>query len=59
MEFTTEDQGDQKVRKKSPNFSKSSPKSFQVKTGQNLDNKAQFENPKPQHKTTFETLKFL
>ncbi len=59
MDFTTEDQGDQKVRKKSPNFSKSRPKSLQVNKGQNIYNKAQFESPKHLHQTTFETLKFL
>jgi hypothetical protein len=42
-----------------PNFSKSSPKSFQVKQGQNIYNKAQFESPKHLHQTFFETLTFL
>jgi hypothetical protein len=49
-------QGDQKIRKKSPNFSKNSPKSCQVKKSQNIYNKAQFESPKHLHQTTFETL---
>jgi hypothetical protein len=40
-------------------FSKNSPKSCQVKKGQNIYNKAQFENPKHLHQTTFETLKYL
>jgi hypothetical protein len=53
-------QGDQKVRKNNlPNFSKSSPESLQVKKGQNVYYKAQFESPKHQHQTTFETLKYL
>jgi hypothetical protein len=37
-------QGDQKIRKKLPNFSKNSPKSCKVKKGQNIYNKAQFES---------------
>jgi hypothetical protein len=51
-------QGD-KIRKKSPNVSKNSPKSCQVKKGQNIYNKAQFESPKHLQQTTFETLKYL
>jgi len=47
------------IGKKLPNFSKNSPKSCQVKKGQNIYNKAQFENPKHLHQTTFETLKYL
>jgi hypothetical protein len=48
------------VRKKIAQFiKKSSPKSLQVKKGQNIYNKAQFESPKHHHQTTFETLKFL
>jgi hypothetical protein len=39
-------QGDQKIRKKLPTFSKNSPKSCQAKKGQNVYNKAQFEGPK-------------
>ncbi len=50
-------QGGQKIWKKSPNFSKSSPKSLQVKKGQNIYNKAQFESQKHLHQTTFETSK--
>jgi hypothetical protein len=42
-----------------PNFSKKSQKSCQVKKGQNIYNKAQFESPKHIHQTTFETLKYL
>jgi hypothetical protein len=45
--------------KKLPKFSMISPKSSQVKKGQNIYNKAQFESPKHQHQTTFETLKYL
>jgi hypothetical protein len=52
-------QGDQKTRKKSPNFSKNIPKSCKVKKGQNIYNKAQFESPKHLHQTAFETLKYL
>ncbi len=39
-------------------FSKNSPKSHQVKKGQNICNKAQFQSPKHLHETTFETLKY-
>jgi hypothetical protein len=46
------------LEKKLPNFSKNSPKSHQVKKGQNIYNKAQFENPKHLHQTTLETLKY-
>jgi len=56
-EFIVRMQGDQKIRKKSPNFSKSP--SCQVKKGQNIYNKAQFESPKHLHHTAFETLKYL
>jgi hypothetical protein len=53
-------QSDQTIRKKKmPKFSKNSPKSLQVKKGQNIYNKAQFENPKHLHQTTFKTLKYL
>jgi hypothetical protein len=45
--------------KKLPKFSKNSPKSHQVKKCQNIYNKAQFENSKHPHQTTFETLKYL
>jgi hypothetical protein len=41
-----------------PNFSKNSPKSCQVKKGQNIYNKAQFGNPKHLHQTSFKTLKY-
>ncbi len=47
------------LEKKLPNFSKNSPKSRQVKKGQNIYNKPQFENPKHLHQTTFKTLKYL
>ncbi len=40
------DQGDHKILKNHPIFQKSSPNSFQAKKGQNIYNKAQFENPK-------------
>jgi hypothetical protein len=46
-------------KKISPNFSKNSPKSCQVKKGQNIYNVAQFENPKHLHQTTFDTLKCM
>jgi hypothetical protein len=49
----------QKIRKKSPYFSKTSTKSLQVKKRKNIYHKAQFEAPKHQHKTTFVTLKHL
>jgi len=40
-------QGDQKISKtNSPYFSKNSPKSHQVKKGQNIYNKAHLESPK-------------
>jgi hypothetical protein len=42
-----------------PNFSKNSPKSCKVKKGQNTYKKAQFESPKHQQQTTFDTLKYL
>jgi hypothetical protein len=45
--------------KKVPNFSKNSPKSCQVKKGQNIYNKAQFESPKHLHQATFKTLEYL
>jgi hypothetical protein len=41
------------LEKKSPNFSKNSPKSCQAKKGQNTYNKPQYENPKHLHQTTF------
>jgi hypothetical protein len=40
---------------KMPIFSKSSPNSLQVKKGQNIYNKAQYEKPKHLHQTSFET----
>jgi hypothetical protein len=55
----TNTQGDQKIRKKLPNFSKNSPKSDLVKKGQNIYNKAQFESPKHLHQATFKTLEYL
>jgi hypothetical protein len=46
------------LEKKLTKFSKNSPKSRQVKKGQNIYNKkAQFENPKRLQQTTFKTLK--
>jgi hypothetical protein len=42
-----------------PNFSKNSPKSNQVKKGQNIYNKDHFVNPKHLHQTTIKTLKYL
>jgi hypothetical protein len=48
-----------RLEKKSPNVSKNSPKSCQVKKGQNIYSKAQFESPKHLQQTTFETLKYL
>jgi hypothetical protein len=47
-----------RLEKKLPNFSKNSPKSHQVKKGQNIYNKAQFKSPKHLHQTTFKTLKY-
>jgi hypothetical protein len=47
-----------RLEKKLPNFSKNSPKSCQVKKRPKY-NKAQFENPKKLHQTTFKTLKYL
>ncbi len=40
-------------------FQRIAPKSCQVKKGQNIYNKAQFESPKHLHQTTFKTLKCL
>jgi hypothetical protein len=40
-----------------PNFSKNSPKSCQVKKGQNISIEAHFESLNHLHQTTFETLK--
>jgi predicted ABC-type ATPase len=54
--FIVQRQGDQKIVKKLPNVSKNSPKSCQVKKGQNICNKAQFESPKHLQQTTFETV---
>jgi hypothetical protein len=51
------DQVTRRLEKNLPNFSKKSPKSCQVKKSQNINNKAQFENPKHLHQTTFKTLK--
>jgi len=51
--------GPEALKKKLPNFSKSSPNSHQAKKGPNIYNKAQFESPKHLHQTTFETLKYL
>ncbi len=48
-----------RFEKKLPNFSKSSPNSLQSKKGQNVYNKAQFESPKHQHQTTFETIIYI
>ena len=45
-----------RLEKKLPNFSKNSPKSRQVKKGQNIYNKAEFKSPEHLHQTTFETL---
>jgi hypothetical protein len=45
--------------KKIAKFSKSSPKSCQVKKRQNINNKAQFESQKHLQQTTFETLRYL
>jgi hypothetical protein len=52
-------QDDHKITKKLPNITKSSPKSHQVKKGQNIFNKSQFESPRHLQQTTFETLKYL
>jgi hypothetical protein len=47
------------LKKISPIFQKSSPNNLQVKKGQNIYNKAQFESPKHLRQTPFETLKYL
>jgi hypothetical protein len=52
-------ESDQMIKKKSPNFSKNRPKCHVVKKGQNIYNKAQFENPKHLHQTTLKALKYL
>jgi hypothetical protein len=44
---------------KKPNFSKSSPKVSIAKKCQNIYNKAQIENIRYPHQTTFETFKYL
>jgi len=56
--FFVQQQGEQRVRKKCPNFQKISKKSPSRKRPKYY-NKAQFENPKHLHQTTFETLKYL
>ncbi len=48
-----------KFEKEFAQFFKISPRLLQVKKGQNIYNKAQFENPKHLHQITFETLKYL
>jgi hypothetical protein len=48
-----------RFEKKIAQFFKSSLNGLQVKKGQNIYNKAQFEYPKHLHQTTFETLKYL
>jgi hypothetical protein len=48
-----------RLEKNSQNFSKNGPKIHQVKKGQNICYKAQFENPKHLHQTTLKTLKYL
>jgi hypothetical protein len=48
-----------RLEKNSPKFSKNSPKSCQVKKGQNIYNKAQIENQKHLNQSTFKTLKYL
>jgi hypothetical protein len=53
------DQSDQAIKKIRQIFSMNSPKSCQVKKGQNIYSKAQLENPKHLHQTTFKTLKYL
>jgi hypothetical protein len=50
-------QGDQKVSKKIAKISKNSPNSCQVKKGQNIYSKAQFESPKHLQQTTLKNLK--
>jgi hypothetical protein len=40
-------------------FQRIAQKVTKSKKGQNIYNKAQFENPKHLHQTTFETLKYL
>jgi hypothetical protein len=47
-----------KLEKNCQIFQIIAPKSCQVKKGQNIYNKAQFESPKPMQQTTFETLKY-
>jgi len=53
------DQGDQKMRKNLPNFSKIAQKVAKSKKGQNIYNKAQFESPKHLNQTFFETFKTM
>ena len=53
-------QCDQTIRKKDCQiFQRIAQKVAKSKKGQNIYNKAQFENPKHLHQTTFETLKYL
>jgi hypothetical protein len=47
------------IRKKLPTFSKNSPKSHQVKNGQNIYNKAQFESPNHLQQTRYFLLYIL
>jgi hypothetical protein len=48
-----------RLKKNLPNFSKNSPKSCQVKNGQDVYNKVQFENQNHLHQTNYKTLKYL
>jgi hypothetical protein len=52
-------QSDQTIRKKICQIFQRIAQSHQVKKGQNIYNKAQFENPKHLHQTTFKTFKYL
>ncbi len=52
-------QSDQTIRKKNRQIFQRIAQSHQVKKGQNIYNKAQFEDPKHLHQTTFKTFKYL
>ncbi len=53
------DQVTRRLEKKLAKFFKEEPKKLPSQKSQNINNKAQFENPKHLHQTTFKTLKYL
>ncbi len=60
LQFVYERQSDQMMRKKIRQiFQRIAQKVAKSKKGKNIYKKAQFENPKHLHQTTFKTLKYL